>query len=131
MTILENIQDRYEYHHNVKYTPEAIKACVKLTDRYITDRSFPDKAIDALDEAGSRVHIGSVSVPAEIEELEKKIEELKKEKMKVLSEQKYELAGPIRDQEKQHQYQLRMPSVAGKKSLNSIRKSSMKSKWQK
>ena len=106
LTILENIQDRYEYHHNVKYTPEAIKACVKLTDRYITDRSFPDKAIDALDEAGSRVHIGSVSVPAEIEELEKKIEELKKEKMKVLSEQKYELAGPIRDQEKQHQYQL-------------------------
>lgn len=106
LQILENIQDRYEYHHNVRYTPEAIKACVRLTDRYITDRCFPDKAIDALDEAGSRVHIGSVSVPAEIEELEKKIEELKKEKMKVLSEQKYELAGPIRDQEKQCQYQL-------------------------
>jgi len=106
LKILENIQDRYEYHHNVRYTPDAIKACVRLTDRYITDRCFPDKAIDALDEAGSRVHIGSVSVPAEIEELEKKIEELKKEKMKVLSEQKYELAGPIRDQEKQCQYQL-------------------------
>jgi ATPases with chaperone activity, ATP-binding subunit len=106
LQILENIQDRYEYHHNVRYTPEAIKACVRLTDRYITDRCFPDKAIDALDEAGSRVHIGTVSVPAEIEELEKKIEELKKDKLKVLSEQKYELAGPIRDQEKQLQYQL-------------------------
>lgn len=106
LQILENIQDRYEYHHNVRYTPEAIKACVHLTDRYITDRCFPDKAIDALDEAGSRVHIGTVSVPAEIEELEKRIEDLKKEKLKVLSEQRYELAGPIRDQEKQTQYQL-------------------------
>ena len=90
----------------MRYTPEAIKACVRLTDRYITDRCFPDKAIDALDEAGSRVHIGTVSVPAEIEELEKRSEDLKKEKLKVLSEQRYELAGPIRDQEKQTQYQL-------------------------
>jgi len=106
LQILSNIQDRYEYHHNVRYTPEAIKACVQLTDRYITDRCFPDKAIDALDEAGSRVHIGTVSVPAEIEELEKRIEELKVEKMRVLSEQRYELAGPIRDQEKQTQYLL-------------------------
>ena len=106
LQILENIQDRYEYHHNVRYTPEAIKACVRLTDRYITDRAFPDKAIDALDEAGSRVHIGSISVPKEIEELEKRIEELNKEKLKVLGEQKYELAGPIRDQAKQAQYQL-------------------------
>ena len=106
LQILENIQDRYEYHHNVRYTPDAIKACVRLTDRYITDRCFPDKAIDALDEAGSRVHIGTVSVPVEIEDLEKKIEELKKEKLRVLSEQKYELAGPIRDREKQTQYQL-------------------------
>src|ERR1035437_9261644 len=106
LLILENIQDKYEYHHNVRYTPEAIKACVRLTDRYITDRCFPDKAIDALDESGSRVHIGTVSVPAEIEELEKKIEDLRKDKLKVLSEQKYELAGPIRDQEKQLQYQL-------------------------
>jgi ATP-dependent Clp protease ATP-binding subunit ClpC len=106
LQILENIQDRYEYHHNVRYTPEAIKACVRLTDRYITDRCFPDKAIDALDEAGSRVHIGTVSVPVEIEELEKKIEELRKDKLKVLSDQKYELAGPIRDREKQTQYML-------------------------
>ena len=106
LQILENIQDRYEYHHNVRYTPEAIKACVRLTDRYITDRCFPDKAIDALDEAGSRVHIGTVSVPAGIEALEKQIEELRKEKLRVLSEQKYELAGPIRDKEKQTQYEL-------------------------
>jgi len=106
LLILENIKDRYEYHHNVRYTPEAIKACVRLTERYITDRCFPDKAIDALDESGSRVHIGTVSVPVEIEELEKKIEDLRKDKLKVLSEQKYELAGPIRDQEKQLQYQL-------------------------
>lgn len=106
LQILENIKDRYEYHHNVRFTPEAIKACVRLTDRYITDRCFPDKAIDALDEAGSRVHIGTASVPVEIEELEKRIEELRKEKLKVLSDQKYELAGPIRDQERQTQYQL-------------------------
>lgn len=106
LQILENIKERYEYHHNVRYTPEAIKACVHLTERYITDRCFPDKAIDALDEAGSRVHIGTVSVPVEIEDLEKRIEELKKEKLTVLSEQKYELAGPIRDKEKQIQYQL-------------------------
>ena len=106
LQILDNIRDKYEYHHNVRYTPEAIKACVHLTDRYITDRCFPDKAIDALDEAGSRVHIGTVSVPVEIEELEKRIEELKKNKLRVLSEQRYELAGPIRDQEKQTQYQL-------------------------
>lgn len=106
LQILENIQDRYEYHHNVRYTPEAIKACVRLTDRYITDRCFPDKAIDALDEAGSRVHIATVSVPAEIEQLEKQIELLKKEKNRVIAEQKYEEAVPIRDQEKQCQYQL-------------------------
>lgn len=106
LQILQNIQDRYEYHHNVRYTADAIKACVRLTDRYITDRCFPDKAIDALDEAGSRVHIGSISVPDEIVALEKKIEELKREKMNVLQVQKYELAGPLRDQEKQTQYLL-------------------------
>ncbi|MDR0811886.1 MAG: ATP-dependent Clp protease ATP-binding subunit, partial [Paludibacter sp.] len=106
LQILENIQDRYEYHHNVKYTPEAIKACVKLTDRYITDRCFPDKAIDALDEAGSRVHISNIDVPLEIEDIENQIEELRQEKAKVLGEQKYELAGPIRDQEKQLLYKL-------------------------
>ncbi len=106
LMILENIQDRYEYHHNVRYTPEAIKACVRLTDRYITDRCFPDKAIDALDEAGSRVHISTASVPAEIEQLEKEIEFVKKEKNRVIAEQKFEEAVPLRDKEKQMQYQL-------------------------
>ncbi len=100
LDILQNIKDRYEYHHNVKYTDEAIKACVRLTDRYITDRSFPDKAIDALDEAGSQVHIISVSAPDNIKELEEKIEQLKKEKQKVIDEQRYEEAVAIRDQEK-------------------------------
>jgi len=106
LKILQNVQDRYEYHHNVRYTPEAIEACVHLTNRYITDRAFPDKAIDALDESGSRVHISTVSVPAEIEEMEKKLDELREEKMEILAEQKYELAGPIRDREKQMQYAL-------------------------
>ncbi|MDR2853782.1 MAG: ATP-dependent Clp protease ATP-binding subunit [Prevotellaceae bacterium] len=106
LQILQNIQDRYELHHNVRYTPEAIKACVRLTDRYITDRCFPDKAIDALDEAGSRVHIGNVAVPAEIEELEKHLEALKTEKLEVIADQKYELAASLRDQEKQTQYSL-------------------------
>ncbi len=106
LEILRNIQDRYEYHHNVRYTPEAIKACVRLTDRYITDRSFPDKAIDALDEAGSRVHIATVAVPEEIEALEKKLEALKEEKNRVIAEQKYEEAVPIRDKEKETQYKL-------------------------
>ncbi|MDR1652704.1 MAG: ATP-dependent Clp protease ATP-binding subunit [Prevotellaceae bacterium] len=106
LQILQNIQDRYEAHHNVKYTPEAIKACVTLTDRYITDRCFPDKAIDALDEAGSRVHIGTAAVPEEVELLEKKIAGLQAQKLEVLAEQKYELAVPIRDHEKQTQYEL-------------------------
>ena len=106
LQILENIKDRYQTHHNVIYTPEAIKACVKLTDRYITDRCFPDKAIDALDEVGSRVHIGTATVPKEIDVLEKKIANLQQQKAEVLSEQKYELAVPIRDQEKQTQYEL-------------------------
>ena len=106
LQILENIKDRYQAHHNVKYTPEAIKACVKLTDRYITDRCFPDKAIDALDEVGSRVHIGTAAVPEEIDILEKKIANLQQQKSEVLAEQKYELAVPIRDQEKQTQYEL-------------------------
>ncbi len=106
LDILQNIKDRYEYHHNVKYTDEAIKACVQLTDRYITDRSFPDKAIDALDEAGSQVHIVSVSAPNSVKELEQKIEELKKEKLQVVKEERYEEAVAIKDQEKKLQKEL-------------------------
>ena len=98
--ILNNIKSKYEDHHNVEYTPEAIKACVKLTSRYITDRHLPDKAIDALDEAGSRVHIKNINVPKNITEIEEKLENIKDEKTKVVRSQKYEKAAELRDTEK-------------------------------
>ncbi|MBR2178048.1 MAG: ATP-dependent Clp protease ATP-binding subunit, partial [Paludibacteraceae bacterium] len=98
--ILQNIQSKYEAHHNVIYTPEAIKACVRLTERYITDRCFPDKAIDALDEAGSRAHIMNINVPEEIEDLEKQLEDAKEKKKKAVAAQNFELAAGFRDQEK-------------------------------
>ncbi len=101
MEILKNIKDRYEEHHNVNYTPEAIKACVTLTSRYITDRFLPDKAIDALDEAGSRVHITNIHVPKNILELESKVADIKNEKNRVVRSQKYEEAAKLRDTEKQ------------------------------
>ncbi|MEW6469970.1 MAG: ATP-dependent Clp protease ATP-binding subunit [Bacteroidota bacterium] len=99
--ILNNIKPRYEEHHNVTYTDEAIKACVTLTARYITDRHLPDKAIDALDEAGSRVHITNINVPKNVLDIEKKIEEIKEEKNKVVRSQKYEEAAKLRDTERQ------------------------------
>jgi ATP-dependent Clp protease ATP-binding subunit ClpC len=99
--ILNNIKERYEEHHNVNYTPEAIKACVTLTSRYITDRFLPDKAIDALDEAGSRVHITNIHVPKTILDLESKVQDIKNEKNKVVRSQKYEEAAKLRDTEKQ------------------------------
>ncbi|QTV06158.1 ATP-dependent Clp protease ATP-binding subunit [Faecalibacter bovis] len=101
LQILNNIKDKYEAHHNVNYTDEALKACVNLTTRYITDRFLPDKAIDALDEAGSRVHIKNIRVPQEILDLEKKLEEVREEKTKVVKSQKYEEAARLRDSEKQ------------------------------
>jgi ATP-dependent Clp protease ATP-binding subunit ClpC len=101
MEILQNIKDRYEEHHNVNYTPEAIKACVSLTARYITDRFLPDKAIDALDESGSRVHITNIHVPKNILDLENKVQEIKNEKNRVVRSQKYEEAAKLRDTEKQ------------------------------
>ena len=101
LQILENIKDRYEEHHNVFYTPDALKACVKLTERYISDRNFPDKAIDALDEAGSRVHISNIIVPKNIEELEQKIEETKSQKMDAVKSQNFELAASFRDKERE------------------------------
>ena len=101
ITILENIKSKYEDHHNVTYTPEAIEACVKLTDRYISDRHLPDKAIDALDEAGSRVHITHIIVPKEIIEIEKKIEQVKELKSAAISGQVYEKAAQLRDEEKE------------------------------
>ncbi|MBK9758960.1 MAG: ATP-dependent Clp protease ATP-binding subunit [Flavobacteriales bacterium] len=98
--ILNNIKEKYEEHHNVNYTPEAINACVKLTNRYITDRHLPDKAIDALDEAGSRVHISNIVVPKSILDVEGKIEEVKEEKNKVVRSQRYEEAAKLRDRER-------------------------------
>ncbi len=98
--ILNNIKDKYEDHHHVVYTPTAIEACVKLSDRYISDRFLPDKAIDVLDEAGARVHINNIHVPEEILKLEAEVENIKAEKNKVVKSQKYEEAAQLRDKEK-------------------------------
>ena len=98
--ILNNIKEKYENHHNVNYTEDALKACVTLTERYITDRFLPDKAIDALDESGSRVHITNIKVPQEILDLEKKVEDIKEEKNRVVRSQKYEEAARLRDTER-------------------------------
>ena len=106
LQILHNIKDKYEDHHNVFYTDEALEACVKLTDRYITDRNFPDKAIDALDEAGSRVHLTNINVPKEIEEQEKLIEEAKSKKNEAVKSQNFELAASFRDKEKEFSLRL-------------------------
>ena len=97
--ILNNIKPRYEDHHLVRYTPEAIEACVKLTDRYLSDRHLPDKAIDALDEAGARVHIKNIDVPSEITEFEKRLDEVRKDKKAAIAEQKFEEAGMYRNEE--------------------------------
>lgn len=98
--ILNNIKDKYEDHHNVIYTPAAIEACVKLSDRYISDRFLPDKAIDILDEAGARVHINNIHVPEDILKLEAEVENIKAEKNRVVKSQKYEEAAQLRDKEK-------------------------------
>ena len=100
LTILNNIKDRYEEHHNVCYTDEALKACVKLTERYVTDRSFPDKAIDVLDEVGSRVRIKNISVPKEIEDKELEVVNLNKQKENAVKDENYALAGTYRDRAK-------------------------------
>ncbi|WP_041567446.1 ATP-dependent Clp protease ATP-binding subunit [Nonlabens dokdonensis] len=106
VAILNNIKGKYEEHHNVIYTDEAILACVKLTNRYMTDRFLPDKAIDALDEAGSRIHITNIEVPEQIVEIEKQLEEVKVEKNSVVKKQKYELAAKLRDDEKKLEQRL-------------------------
>ncbi|HTH54723.1 MAG TPA: ATP-dependent Clp protease ATP-binding subunit [Cyclobacteriaceae bacterium] len=98
--ILDNIKEKYEDHHHVTYTKEALEACVKLSDRYISDRFLPDKAIDVMDEAGARVHINNIHVPEDIVKFEEAIEEVKKEKNRVVKSQKYEEAAQLRDKEK-------------------------------
>ena len=106
LQILENIKDRYEDHHNVRYTPEALKACVRLTERYISDRCFPDKAIDAMDEAGSRIHITHSPVSKEMEEQEKRIDDIHALKNEAVKDQNFELAADYRDQEANLQEEL-------------------------
>ena len=100
LQILNNLKERYEEHHNITYTPEALEACVRLTDRYVTDRSFPDKAIDAMDEAGSRIHIQEIPVPEEITRLESHLEELQEMKNQAVKKQDFEKAAEYRDQMK-------------------------------
>ncbi len=104
--ILNNIKERYEDHHSVKFTDEAVQACVKLTERYITDRHLPDKAIDALDEVGSRVHLTNINVPKEILDIESKIEDLKDQKNEVIKSQQYDKAAELRDVERNLQDEL-------------------------
>ena len=121
LQILQNIKGRYEDHHNVTYTAEALEACVKLAGRYITDRFFPDKAIDALDEAGSRVHLKNISVPKELEEQEKLIDEMKAKKSEAVRSQNYELAASFRDKEKELSAQLDIMKENWEKSLKENR----------
>ncbi|MCB0788907.1 MAG: ATP-dependent Clp protease ATP-binding subunit, partial [Flavobacteriales bacterium] len=119
--ILNNIKEKYEDHHNVNFTPEAVEACVKLTERYITDRHLPDKAIDALDEAGSRVHISNIVVPKNILEIEEKIEQVKDEKNRVVRSQRYEEAAKLRDSERQLQEDLEKAKKAWEEESRSHR----------
>jgi len=99
LQILHNIKGRYEYHHHVTYTDEALEACVRLTDRYVSDRFMPDKAIDALDETGSRVHLQNANIPPEITEKEKEMQQVKEKKQQAVSNQNFELAASYRDRE--------------------------------
>lgn len=121
LQILKNIKDKYEDHHNVNYTDAALEACVKLTNRYITDRNFPDKAIDALDEAGSCVHLTNITAPKEIEEQEKLIDEMKSLKNEAVRLQNFELAASYRDKEKEYTNQLDTLKEEWEKSLKENR----------
>ena len=121
LQILNNIKDKYEEHHNVNFTPEAISACVNLTQRYVSDRNFPDKAIDALDEAGSRVHVTNITVPKEIEELEVAIDETAQCKLKAAQAQNFESAAAFRDKEHKLRAQLDEAKKQWEEDLNKER----------
>ena len=122
LQILNNIKEKYEEHHNVIYTPEAINACVKLTDRYVSNRCFPDKAIDALDEAGSRVHSTTIEAPKEIEDLESAINETAQNKLKAAQSQNFESAASYRDKEHNLRNQLVKAKQQWEETLNSNKK---------
>ena len=121
LTILNNIKPRYEAHHNVEYTPAALEACVKLTERYISDRNFPDKAIDAMDEAGARVHVSNIEVPEEIERLEAEIAEATARKTEAAHAQNFELAASWRDKAQTLSEQLERAQNEWKKYLDDHR----------
>ena len=121
LDILHNIKEMYEKHHGVNYTDEALKACVTLTDRYISDRFFPDKAIDAMDEAGSRVHITKVDTPKEIEDLEQRIAEAQENKFKAVQAQNFESAANYRDQQEKLKEELRIAKERWEAELDSRR----------
>lgn len=121
LEILKNVKEKYEGHHNVTYTEDALKACVTLTERYISDRNFPDKALDALDEAGSRAHISNIVVPESIEFLEKEVDELNIKKLEAAKSQDYELAASLRDQVSEKQRELQVATKKWEESLESER----------
>ena len=121
LQILHNIKDRYEQHHHVDYTDEAINSCVRLTERYVTDRAFPDKAIDALDEVGARVHLQHAQIPPEIAAKEKEIEEVKKKKSSAVQNQNYELAASYRDLQSRMEEELRQLNDAWSNGVNDER----------
>lgn len=121
LEILRQVKDKYESHHNVNYTDEALQACVDLTQRYVSDRNFPDKALDALDEAGSRVHISNIVVPEEIEKLEKEVDETTQEKLAAAKSQNFELAASLRDKETKKKIELDRAKEEWEKRLDTER----------
>lgn len=121
LEILRQVKGKYEQHHNVSYTDEALRACVDLTERYVSDRNFPDKALDALDEAGSRVHITNIVVPEEIERLEKEVDETTQEKLAAARSQNFELAASLRDKETKKKAELEQAKTDWEKRLDTER----------
>ena len=121
LEILRQVKEKYESHHNVNYTDEALKACVDLTERYVSDRNFPDKALDALDEAGSRVHITDVRVPEEIERLEREVDEITQQKLSAAKSQNFELAASLRDSENKKKSELEVAKENWEKLLDTER----------
>ena len=121
LQILHNIKERYEDHHNVSYSDEAIESCVALTNRYISDRHLPDKAIDALDEAGSRVHINNINVPENILKIEKELDIIKTQKGKVIKKQRFEEAARLRDEERKLENNLKQAKINWEEELKSQR----------